>query len=165
KRAIEINGDLADGHAALAYALLDLDWDWTAAGNEFRRALELNPNSGPVHSAYALYLARLGRSSEAIAEAERGLQLDPISLVAHHMVAYCYYSARQYDLALDQIRKASELNLVSPDSWIHWTLGIIYRDKDNYEKAIEQFRILGELPHVLCLRQSRTTSRGERDHS
>jgi len=149
KRAIEINGDLADGHAALAYALLDLDWDWTAAGNEFRRALELNPNSGPVHSAYALYLARLGRSSEAIAEAERGLQLDPISLVAHHMVAYCYYSARQYDLALDQIRKASELNLVSPDSWIHWTLGIIYRDQGNYEKAIEQFRILGELPHVL----------------
>ena len=148
-KAIEINGDLADGHAALAYDLIDLDWGWTAAGNEFRRALELNPNSGPVHSAYALYLARLGRSPEAIAEAERGLQLDPISLVAHHMVAYCYYSSRQYDRALDQIRKASELNLVSPDSWIHWTLSIIYRDKGSYEKAIEEFRILGDLPHVL----------------
>ena len=149
KKAIEINGDLADGHAALANDLIDLDWDWTAAGNEFRRALELNPNSGAVHSSYALYLARLGRSPEAIAEAEMGLQLDPISLVAHHVVAYCYYSARQYDKALDQIRKASELNLVSPDSWIHWTLGIIYRDQGNYEKAIEQFRILGEFPHVL----------------
>ena len=142
KKAIEIDPNLAEGHAALAYSLIDLDWDWTAAGREFRQALELNPNSGPVHSTYALYLARLGRSAEAISEAERGLQLDPLSLTAHHMVAYCYYGARQYDRALEQIRKASELNLVTPDSWIHWTLGIIYRDKGSYEKAIEEFRVL-----------------------
>jgi len=148
-KAIELDSDLAEGHAAFAYSLVDLGWDWTAAGNEFRRALELNPNSGPVHSCYALYLARLGRSSEAIAEAERGLQLDPISLGAHHQVAYCYYAARQYDRALEQIRKASELNLVPPDSWIHWTLGIIYRDKGNYEKAIEEFRIVADTPHFL----------------
>jgi len=149
KKAIELNANLADAHASLAYALIDGDWDWTAAGGEFRQALELNPNSGPVHSDYALYLARLGRSREAISEAERGLQLDPISLLAHHIVAYCYYGARQYDSALNQIRKASELNLVSPDSWIHWTLGIIYRDKGNYEKAIEEFRIIGDQPHAI----------------
>lgn len=149
EKAIEIDGNLAEAHSVLAEDLVGLDWDWAAAGNEFRRALELNPNSGPVHSSYALYLARLGRSPEAISEAERGLQLDPISLVAHHTVAYCYYNARQYDRALDQIRKASELNLVSPDSWVHWILGIIYREKGNYEKAIEEFRILPDSPHVL----------------
>jgi len=149
RKAIELDADLADAHASLAYALIDLDWDWTAAGGEFHRALELNPNSGPVHSDYALYLARLGRSREAISEAEKGLQLDPISLLAHHIVAYCYYGARQYDRAIDQIRKASELNLVAPDSWIHWTLGIIYRDKGNYEKALEEFRIIGDQPHAI----------------
>ena len=149
KKAIELDEGLAEGHAALAYSLVDLDWDWIAAGKEFRRALELNPNSGPVHSTYALYLARQGRSDEAISEAERGLQLDPLSLTAHHIVAYCYYGAREYDKALDQIRKASELNLVTPDSWIHWTLGIIYRDKGNYEKAIEEFRVLHDSPHFL----------------
>jgi len=149
RKAIEIDPSLADAHSALAYSLLDSDWDWAAAGNEFRRALELNSNSGPVHSAYALYLARLNRSAEAISEAEKGLQLDPLSLNAHHMVAYCYYGARQYDKALDQIRKASDLNLVPPNSWIHWTLGIIYRDKGNYEKAIEEFRVVANEPHFL----------------
>jgi len=149
KKAIEIDPDLADGHSALAYSILDLDWNWREAGNEFRRALELNSNAGPVHSGYALYLARLGRSAEAIQEAEKGLQLDPLSLNAHHMVAYCYYGARQYDKGLDQIRKASDLNLVSPDSWIHWTLGIIYRDKGNYEKAIEEFQVVANEPHFL----------------
>ena len=149
KKAIQINGDLADGHAALALDLTDLDWDWTAAGNEFHQALELNPNSGSVHSTYALYLARLGRSSEAIAEAQRGVQLDPISLVAHHTLAYCYYGARQYDRALDQIRKAFELNLISPNSWIHWDLGIIYCEKGSYEKAIQEFRILGDNAHTV----------------
>lgn len=149
KKAIEIDPNLAEGHAALAYSLTDLDWDWTAAGREFHKALELNPNSGPVHSNFALYLARLGRSTEAISEAEKGLQLDPMSLTAHHVVAYCYYGARQYDKALEQIRKASELNLVTPDSWIHWTLGIIYRDKGSYEKAIEEFRVLHDDPHSL----------------
>jgi TolB-like protein/Tfp pilus assembly protein PilF len=149
KKAIEMNDDLADAHAALADAIIDLDWDWTAAGNEFRRALALNPNSAGTHIAYARQLAKLGRYPEAISEAERGLQLDPISLLAYHILAYSYYGARQYDMALDQIRKASELNLVPPDSWIHWTLGVIYRDKGNYEKAIEEFHILGDSPHVL----------------
>jgi len=149
EKAIELNSELAEGHAALAYSLIDKDWNWTEAGKEFRRALELNPNSGPVHSAYALYLARLGRSAEAISEAQRGLQLDPISLSAYHIVAYSYYGARRYDEALDQIRKASELNLVTPDSWIHWTLGIIYRDKGSYEKAIQEFRVLHDSPHFL----------------
>jgi TolB-like protein/Tfp pilus assembly protein PilF len=149
RRAIVIDPGLADGHSALAYALVDSDWDWKGAEEEFRRSIVLNPNSGPVHSAYALYLARLGRSGEAISEAERGLQLDPISLNAHHMVAYCYYGARQYDKALDQIRKASALNLVAPDSWIHWTLGIIYRDEGNYEKAIREFRMVANEPHFL----------------
>ena len=146
EKAIEIDPNLADAHVALAYSLLDFDWDWTGAGNEFRRALALNPNSAPVHSEYALYLTRLGRSDEAIAEAEKGVQLDPLSLTAYHIVAYSYYGARQYDKALEQIRKAAELNLVPPDSWIHWTLGIIYRDKGSYDKAIEEFGRYREPP-------------------
>jgi TolB-like protein/Tfp pilus assembly protein PilF len=89
KKATELNPDLAEGHAALADALIGLDWDWTAAGNEFHRALELDPGSASEHREYALYLARVGKSREAVSEAETGLTLDPISLVAYHIVAYC----------------------------------------------------------------------------
>lgn len=148
-KATELNNDLAEAHAALADALVGLDWDWTAAGDEFQRAVELNPSSASAHFAYAHYLALLGKSQEAISEAKTGLKLDPISLVAYKMVAYCYYLDRQYDRALEPIRKAAELNLLSPNSSLHWNLGIIYVEKGNYPKAAEEFRLAGDSPHVL----------------
>jgi len=58
---------------------MNLSWDWTTSGKELRRALELNPNSASVHATYAFYLERVGRLPEAIAEAKRILQLDPVS--------------------------------------------------------------------------------------
>ena len=151
RKAIELNSNLAEGHAVLADVLIDSDWDWTAAEAEFHRALALNPSSSSAHFAYALYLAKLGRTREAIPEAETGLKLDPISLAAHHNVAYCYYADRQYDRALEPIRRAADLNLITSSNWNapHWDLGVIYVEKGNFQKAIDQFRIIGDLPHVL----------------
>ena len=151
KKALEINPNLAEAHAALADTLVELDWDWSDAGTEFRRAIDLDANSPLVHFAYARYLAKLARFPEAIAEANIGLQLDPTSLVAYHMVAYCNYGARQYDKGLEEIGKAAELNLISPNSYIHWDIGILYLQKNKLQKAIGEFRTLGDLstPTVL----------------
>jgi Tfp pilus assembly protein PilF len=43
------------------------DWDWTAADQAFRRAIELRPSYVVGHSWYGLYLAEMGRFEEAIA--------------------------------------------------------------------------------------------------
>jgi Tfp pilus assembly protein PilF len=78
-KALELDDTLADGHAAFADAVFNLDWDWAAAGREYKRALELNPNSPGIHEEYAFYLVRRGSVEEAISEAQRGLELDPLS--------------------------------------------------------------------------------------
>ena len=65
------------------------------------------------------------------------------------MVAYGYYGARQYDKGLEEIGKAAELNLISPTSYIHWDIAMLYLQKQAFQKSIAEFQILGNLPTVL----------------
>ena len=83
-KAIALDEALPEGHVQLAHAAMNLDWDWATEGKEFKRALELNPNSAPVRWAYSFYLERMGRLPEAISELQLALQLDPISSRAFH---------------------------------------------------------------------------------
>ena len=52
-KALELDDTLAEAHAALAYAVFFADWDWPSAEREFKRAIELNPNSALSHDRYA----------------------------------------------------------------------------------------------------------------
>jgi Tfp pilus assembly protein PilF len=123
-KAIQLDGALAEGHSAFAQAVFNLDWDWTTAGKEFRTALELNPNSSDIREDYAGYLIRMGRLEEAISEAQRGVELDPLSL-ALEIVAYCQYAARRYDQALETLRRLAELEpTAAPMYW-----GFTYAEK------------------------------------
>ena len=146
-KAIELDDDLPEGHVELASAALNLDWDWGTQEREFKRALALNPNSAPVRWAYANHLERLGRIAEAIDESKAALELDPVSSRAYMNSAFSYYFAHQYDVALAQMQRASEL----PHTMMELTfpLGDIYAEKGLYDEAIQQFNKLGNAPHAL----------------
>jgi tetratricopeptide (TPR) repeat protein len=144
--ALEIDGDLAEGHAELADALVAGDWDWSTAEQEFKRALQLNPNSASVRRSYAGYLEAVGRPAEGIAQAERVLQLDPVSADSRAAVVGFYYAALQYDQAVAQARKALD---VDPSAIPPFLLAVIYVEKGMYPEAIREFQKLGDHPHVL----------------
>ncbi len=146
-KAIALDEALPDGHVALAYAAMYLDWDWATEGTEFKRALELNPNSATVRWAYSSYLEHMGRLPEAISELQLALQLDPVSSRAFQNSAFVYYYARQYDQALSQMQRASALQH-EPTELIY-ALAVIYVEKGMYEEAIQQFQKLGDQPHAL----------------
>jgi tetratricopeptide (TPR) repeat protein len=126
---------------------MDLDWDWATEGKEFKRALELNPNSAAVRWAYCNYLERMGRLPEAISELQLALQLDPVSSRAFHSSAFGYYYARQYDQALLQMQHAGALPHEPAE--LTFPLAVIYVEKGMYEEAIQQFQKLGDQPHAL----------------
>ena len=146
-KAIELDEALPGGHAELANALMNLYWDWVTPEKEFKRALELNPNSAPIHSQDAFYLMRLGRLDEAIAQGNLNLQLDPVSSRSYTNLGFIHYFARQYDHALANIQKADELD-PNPPEFIY-PRAIIYVEKDMYDEAIAEFRKLGQQPHAL----------------
>jgi tetratricopeptide (TPR) repeat protein len=146
-RAIELDDSLPEGHAELANAAMTLDWDWATAATEFKRALELNPNSAIIHQKYAFYLVRTGQQPEALAEVERGVDLDPVSGRSFHYEGFIYYFSRQYDQALSLVRTVRELG-VSPPDW-SFLLGDVYAEKGMYADSISQFLKSGDGPDSL----------------
>lgn len=103
-RALELDPKLAEGHAAMALIIQNHDWDWQTSEQEYRRAIELNPNYATAHQWYAEHLMWLGRFDEAMEESRKAQQLDPLSMIiAADQGAILYYS-RQYDQAIEQLR-------------------------------------------------------------
>jgi len=137
RRSLELDPDLADGHAARALILSNYEWNWTEADREFRRALELNPNSADTRIAFAAHLSHVGRLDEAVAEVKRALQLDPVALAAHAQLAVILYRARRYDEALQQLRAMLELDPNYPVA--HLNLGLVHAAQGKYTEAIAAF--------------------------
>jgi len=107
-KSLELDDSLAEANAALAYALF-FDWNWKIAEREFKRAIELNPNSALSHERYAEFSQTRGRFAESIAESERAQDLDPLSPEIFAQRGYVYLVARRYDEAISQFQKALEL--------------------------------------------------------
>jgi serine/threonine protein kinase/tetratricopeptide (TPR) repeat protein len=110
ERGLALDPSLAELHASLAYVHRFHDWDWTRAERGFLRALELNPGYATGRRWYAQFLSGLGRHPEAIAEAERALESDPLSLVIHTAVGDVLFYARRYERAVAYYRRCVELD-------------------------------------------------------
>jgi serine/threonine protein kinase/Tfp pilus assembly protein PilF len=109
QKALAIDDSLAEAHATLADSYAT-QWEWSEAEREFKRALELNPNSANTHKLYWLYLSSLGRHEEALAEIKEALRLDPLNLKYNDNLGQEYSTGRQYDLALEQFKKVIEMD-------------------------------------------------------
>ena len=113
RKALEIDPSLAEAHATLAVIRDVYDGDWAAAEREYKRAIELNPNYATSHDWYSFYLAEVGRNEEAIAEARRTQEVDPLSPRAYTVACWQFYFTRQYDRAIEQAHKAFELDPIT----------------------------------------------------
>lgn len=146
-RAIQLDDSLAEGHAELANAAMNLSWDWNLAATEFGRALELNPSSAVAHERYAIYLERVGRLDEAISEVEKGMLLDPESSRSYGEAAFTYYFARRYTQALELHRRARANGVLKEDNL--FLLGDVYAETGQFSKSISAFLPDNDNPHTL----------------
>jgi tetratricopeptide (TPR) repeat protein len=103
-KALELDDTLAEAHVALGYAAF-FDWDWPSAEREFKRAIELNPNSALSRRRYAECLKTRLRFNESIAEAQRAQELDPLSPDNVSELGNAYFIAGQYDESIAQFQR------------------------------------------------------------
>lgn len=109
-KALELDDSLAEAHASLALILENSEYDWDTAEEEFRRAIQLNPDYATAHQWYAEHLAWRGRFGEAFAESERARQLDPLSVIIAADHCKILYFSRQYDRAIAHCRTVLEMD-------------------------------------------------------
>jgi TolB-like protein/Flp pilus assembly protein TadD len=143
KKALDLDDQSAEAHNSLANLLYLFIHDWSGADREFRRALELDHNYAPAHHWYSMYLALEGRKQEALAEAERAYELDPLSPVVGANLAKILQESGQDDKAIQQAKKTLDLEPASAVT--HAVLGIAYQDKKMYAEAINEYKRALEL--------------------
>ena len=88
-----------------------------------------------VHVRYALYfLTPLRRFKEAVAQYERALETDPLSMMVHFGLAFALYCERRYDEAIEHAALAVDLY---PDYWlVHFGLGLAHAQKGSMQQSI-----------------------------
>jgi tetratricopeptide (TPR) repeat protein len=103
QKALALDPSLGDAHLLSAKRLL-LEFNLPAAEREFQRAIALNSNV--AHSTYAIYLAQSGRKDEALAEAQRALEVDPLNRNTQSSVGWVYWLVGMPDRALAEANRA-----------------------------------------------------------
>jgi DNA-binding winged helix-turn-helix (wHTH) protein/TolB-like protein/Tfp pilus assembly protein PilF len=137
-KALEIDEGSAEAHTSLAFINFRWDWDRAATEREFQAAIKLKPGYAPAHQWYSSYLVAVERFDEAIAEAKRTQDLEPLSFVASSHLGWIYYLSGRNDEAIEQCKKILELD---PSSFpARRYLGLAYEAKGMYAEAIAEFQ-------------------------
>jgi tetratricopeptide (TPR) repeat protein len=137
-KALEIDDTVAEAHSSLAFIKFRWEGNRVEAEREFRLAIQLKPTYAPAHQWYSSYLAALERFDEAIAEAKRTSELEPLSFTASSHLGWIYYLSGRNDEAIAQCTKILKLD---PNSFpARRYLGLAYEGKGMYPQAIEEFQ-------------------------
>lgn len=150
RRALQLDGRLAEAHAVLAVCAQN-DWDFPGAEQEYQEALRLNPNYATTHHWYSTLLFNRGKLDQALAEIRKAQALDPLSAVIQSSLGNQLFEAGRYDEALVESDKALKL---SPDFLnAHNNRGKVFLMRNNIPEAIGEFEKIrkkaGDAPFAL----------------
>jgi serine/threonine-protein kinase len=138
RKALEVDGTLANAYVSLALITFLYDWEWERAEQQFRQSIALNSNDAEALSYYALFLAFEGRTGEALDRAQRALEVDPLAPLINMNVGWTYFTAGRPDEALDQAGKMIEIEPAFYGAY--WLRGAIRLAEGRYAEAVEELQ-------------------------
>jgi TolB-like protein/DNA-binding SARP family transcriptional activator len=137
-RALELDGDLAEAHAARGGDLHSYVWDKEAAERAYLRAIELDPNYAFGRHLYAIMLASAGRYEESMAQRRVALELDPLNPHMNAQLGDALVRAGRLSEALPYLRNALELD--STYWQVHRSLGDFHAAAGRLDEALAAYQ-------------------------
>ncbi len=141
-KALELDASLAEAYTSLALVQFFFEWDWAGAEQQLKTAIRLDRNYATAHHVYCVLLAVMRRFDESLAEAQRGLEVDPLSIPINNIVGEMFMAARDWDRAIVQYRKTIEMD--PGVALVHENLGVALEHSGNLHDAVQEY---------LCARQ------------
>ena len=138
RHALELEPELAEGHAELGWVQISYEWDWHAADASYARALELGPGDRSIVGAASVLADSLGRKGEAVELARRAAALDPLSFIAHGNLALRCLNSGLLDQAASALETAFRLN--PRPALLHAVLGTLRLEQARPVEALAAFQ-------------------------
>ncbi|MDQ6799678.1 MAG: tetratricopeptide repeat-containing serine/threonine-protein kinase [Acidobacteriota bacterium] len=138
RQAVAIDASYAEAHTSAAYAMFLAEWDAAAAEKEFQHAIAINPDYAVAHHWYADLLQATGRAEQAVAQAQRACEIDPLALILNAELGRAFYYRRDYERAIEQQKKTLDLEPLFGPSLLF--LGQAYDQSGRIDEAIDVFQ-------------------------
>jgi serine/threonine-protein kinase len=134
QRALELDPELPEAHAMLGIVAGHYDYDWGEAERRFRLAVSREPLSPHLRQWYGtFFLYATGRADEARRHLSRVIDEDPLCQMWRLMRANLLSSVSLEHEALDDARKAVELD---PGFWLGWAdLALLHARRHQHADA------------------------------
>jgi len=137
RRALELDEGLAEAHTSLGWVTFIYDWDWSAAGREFQRAIELNPRYATARQWHAWFLIAMGRVAEAVAEGRIAASLEPASVSIVRSLGWIQHVAGQHDEAAATVARALAMDPRQEET--HRVMGLAHLGAERWREAEASF--------------------------
>lgn len=122
-----------------------LKWNFDAAAEYCKRALEINPNSLRARLRHADLLLQSRNFAAALEETEKTLKVDPLSEIIYSRIARLFYVTGNYEVSVAYLNDALELE---PRSYQALALrGAAFTELGRYEEALDDFVSSLDLHH------------------
>jgi TolB-like protein/Flp pilus assembly protein TadD len=137
-QALKIGNNLEETHIAAGRFYFFYKWDWPSTEREYKRAIELNPQSADAHQQYGLFLASRGRFEQAIDAAELAIKFEPHSLLVNYHVGWIYWLANRLD---EVLKTVWQMIRIEPNFYgAYAQRGTVYLAMEKYEEAIKEYQ-------------------------
>lgn len=139
RKAVSLDDSLAEAHASLAFVSHRFKHDWQGAEQEFKRALELNPNYAVGQIRYGIYLLTIGRTTAGCERIRFAHSLDPVSPRSAQWLARCLYEGGHFDEAVQTLALAIEMN-PNDEADLRLGIGELYERSKMYPEAVAEYQ-------------------------